>query len=238
MTAVPDGWRLQHFAHLPSTQALAVTLAEAGEPEGLAILADRQTAGQATQGRGWESPAGNLAISVLMRPAAPVSEAGEWGILAAVALASAVAEVSTIPPRLKWPNDLLLGGAKAAGILTQAAGDGGRLAWVIIGIGVNLRHAPGVDGRVTACLGDDAPTPEAFAAVLLRSLDRWRQVRLLEGFAPVRAAWLEHGPALGTPLSLSRPSIAGRFEGLAEDGALLLGTGGRVHAVRTGEIEG
>ncbi len=239
MTSLPEGWRLQHFAVLPSTQRLCVTLAEAGEPEGLGVLADRQSEGQGTQGRAWESPSGNLALSVLLRPTGPLAEAPQWSLLAAVALAETVAACApNADLRLKWPNDLLLGGAKAAGILTQAAADpAGRLSWLVIGFGVNLRVAPDVPGRATACLGPDAPPAADVAAALLHSLDRWRRIRLLEGFAPIRAAWLRHGPAHGAALSLTRPAIAGRFEGLAEDGALLLGTGGRVHALRAGEIE-
>ncbi len=242
MTAVQDFWRLQHFGHLPSTQSLAITLAEAGEPEGLAIRADRQSAGIGTQGRAWYSPPGNLALSVLLRPTAPLSEAPQWSLLAGVALAETVAAVAPLAPRLKWPNDLLLGGAKLAGILTQAAtqasGGQGRLGWLVIGFGVNLAYAPDVPGRATACLGGAAPSAADFAAALLTRLDHWRRIRLLEGFAPIRAAWLTHGPKLGSALSLSRPAIAGRFEGLADDGALLLGTAGRVHAVRAGEIDG
>ncbi|MFL1460735.1 biotin--[acetyl-CoA-carboxylase] ligase [Roseococcus sp. DSY-14] len=230
-------WRLQVFEALDSTQDTLLHLAEAGEPEGLVILARRQLAGRGTQGRGWEGPAGNLAFSVLLRPKAPARLLPQYGLLAAVALHEAASRHA--PVRLKWPNDLLLGGAKCAGILAQAhvAADGG-IGWLVLGIGVNLAHAPEVPGRATAALG--ALPPEAFAGEVLAALGRWLLRARLEGFAPVRQAWMAAGPADGEWLSVRRGAVrlAGRYEGLAEDGGLLLATGGRVHALHAGEVEG
>ena len=234
-------FRLRVHEALPSTSDLVAQLAAADEPDGLAVLAHRQTAGRGTQGRAWESRAGNLHLSVLLRPNEPLRHAPQWSLLAAVALADAVA--ASVPDAhavaLKWPNDLLLNGAKAAGILAEASADDlGGIAWLCLGIGVNLAHAPLVEGRATACLADTgiaAPTPEAFAATLLAALDARRTQRLTEGFAPIRAAWLARGPALDAHLSLTN-GVAGRFAGLAEDGSLLLSTGGRVHALASGEV--
>jgi BirA family biotin operon repressor/biotin-[acetyl-CoA-carboxylase] ligase len=237
----PGRFRLRVHEALPSTSDLVAQLAAAGEPEGLAVLAHRQTAGRGTQGRAWESRAGNLHLSVLLRPTGPLREAPQWGLLAAVALADAVAATTPDPGAmaLKWPNDLLLNGAKLAGILAEAADDDrGGIAWLCIGFGVNLAHAPQVAGRTTACLTDTGivpPAPDAFAATLLAALDRRRTQRLTEGFAPIRAAWLDRGPALDTPLAV-RAGIAGRFAGLAEDGSLLIASGGRVHALASGEV--
>lgn len=243
MTA-PHRFRLRVHEALPSTSDLVAQLAAAGEPEGLAILARRQTAGRGTQGRAWEGRAGNLHLSVLLRPADPIRHAPRWGLLAAVALADAAAEV--LPDgtalALKWPNDLMLGGAKAAGILAEAsATPAGGIAWLCLGFGVNLAHAPAIPGRATACLADAGiapPAPEAFAERLLAALDRRRLERATDGFAPTRAAWLARGPALGTHLAIRREGAetAGSFAGLAEDGSLLLSTGGRVHAIASGEV--
>lgn len=233
-------WRLQLFEALPSTQNLVQRLAASGEPEGLAVLARRQTAGRGQGVRVWESPAGNLHLSALLRPAGPARDIPGWALLFAVALHEAAAElVPSSRLRLKWPNDLLLDGAKAGGILTEAeVTQHGSIEEIVAGFGVNLAHAPEVPGRATAALGD--ADVEGFARVLLDRVAHWRKRRLLEGFAPIRAAWIAAGPELGSHLTLRRDdaSLAGRYEGLAEDGALLLSTGGRVHAFHAGEVEG
>ncbi len=230
-------WRLQVFEALGSTQDLVTRLADAGEPEGLAVMARRQTAGRGTQGRGWEGPAGNLALSALLRPKGPARLLPQYALLAAVALHEVAARHA--PVRLKWPNDLLLGGAKCAGILAQGhvAPDGG-IARLVLGFGVNLAHAPEVPGRATAALGP--LEPEGFARDLLAALDGWLLRARLEGFAPVRAAWQAAGPDHGALLAVRQGAarLAGRYEGLAEDGGLLLATGGRVHALHAGEVEG
>ena len=250
------GWGLRVHETLPSTSDLLIALAEAGEPEGLAVLARRQSAGRGRQGRGWDSSAGNLHLSVLLRPATAPRLLPQWSLLAAVALAEALSyclpEVQRDRLTLKWPNDLLLDGAKCAGILVDAgrAPDGG--AWAVIGFGANLAHAPDLPGRATVSLAAAGPPGlerpgleilgvESVAHRLLDALDRWRRVRLLEGFAPVRAAWMARGPRPGTLLTVRGAGggpVSGRYEGLAEDGGLLLATGGRVHAFHAGELAG
>ncbi|MDO9707876.1 biotin--[acetyl-CoA-carboxylase] ligase [Paracraurococcus lichenis] len=236
--ALPEGWRLEVHEALPSTSDLLFRRAEAGEPEGLAILARQQTAGRGRAGRAWASPPGNLYLSVLLRPPGPAREAPQWSLLAGVALAEAAAEV--VPEagalRLKWPNDLLRDGAKCAGILAESAlTPAGGLAWISLGIGVNLAHAPAVADRPTATLGAST-APEAFAARLLRRLDHWRAVQRAAGFGPVRAAWLRFGPRPGEAVTLRGLDGAGAFAGLAEDGSLLIETDGTRRAIPAGEV--
>jgi BirA family biotin operon repressor/biotin-[acetyl-CoA-carboxylase] ligase len=241
---IPPGFRLELHEALPSTQTLVTGRAAADEPEGLAVLARRQTAGRGTQGRPWQGASGNLHLSVLLRPVEPLRLAPQWSLLAAVALADALAPLLPDPAllALKWPNDLLLGDAKAAGILTECGDDGaGGIAWVVFGIGVNLADAPPVAGRRTASLashGITPPAPENFAAMLLAAIGHRRAQRTADGFGPIREAWLARGPVAGAPLAIRRQDveIAGRFAGLAEDGRLLLDTGGRVEAFASGEV--
>ena len=235
MTA-PAGWRLRCYESLPSTQALLTQLAEAGEPARLAILARRQTAGRGREGRAWEGPAGNLHLSALLRPPGPARLIAQYALLAAVALHQAAGRDDL---RLKWPNDLLKDGAKVAGILAEAAVDAtGGISHLVLGVGVNLAHAPEVPGRATAALG--AEPPEDFAGRLLASLDHWLTRQLVEGFAPIRDAWMAAGPTPGALLSIRQGerTVSGRYEGLAEDGGLLLATGGRVHRFVSGEVGG
>jgi BirA family biotin operon repressor/biotin-[acetyl-CoA-carboxylase] ligase len=236
---VPAGWRLLVHDQLPSTADLIRAMAEAGEAERLAILARRQTAGRGTHGRAWESPGGNLSLSVLLRPEAPAREVPQWGLLAAVALHSALAPHAASGLSLKWPNDLLLGGAKCAGILSEASlGISGRLDWLAFGFGVNLAHAPAVPGRATAALPPPALAPEAAAAAIMASLDHWRAVHGDGGFAPIRRAWLERGPDRGAALTVTSPRgpLAGHFEGLDEAGGLRLRTATGMETVMAGDV--
>lgn len=244
MTAASASWRLIVHEELASTQDSVLAAAEAGEAEGLAVLARRQTAGRGTQGRAWRSTSGNLHLSILLRPGGPVREWPQWSLLAGVALAETVA--ARVPEgaaiALKWPNDLLLGGAKCAGILTQAAPDGaGGIGWIVIGIGVNLAEAPALPDRPTASLRDAGiapPDPVDFAGQLLGRIAHWRGMAAESGFTDMRRAWMVRGPVPGTSLRLQRPEgmIAGRYLGLAEDGRLLLDADGRTLSLASGEV--
>jgi BirA family biotin operon repressor/biotin-[acetyl-CoA-carboxylase] ligase len=229
---------LEVYAALPSTSDLLAQKAEAGEAEGLAILARQQTAGRGRSGRVWASPPGNLHLSVLLRPEGPAREAPQWSLLAGVALAEAATLLVPDPSalRLKWPNDLLREGAKCAGILAESAlAPGGGLTWLTLGFGVNLTHAPALPDRPTATLGGTEP-PEEFATRLLCRLQHWRRVQRDAGFAPIRAAWRRFGPAEGEAMAVRGIPEMGRFAGLAEDGSLLLEIEGARRAIPAGDI--
>jgi BirA family biotin operon repressor/biotin-[acetyl-CoA-carboxylase] ligase len=244
---LPPGWRLALHEAVPSTSTALTALAEAGEPEGLALVARRQTGGRGRDGRRWESPEGNLYLSVLLRPAGAAREAAQWSLLAGVALAEAAAATDPEPLalRLKWPNDLLRHGAKVGGILAEIALAHGhseaKLAWLVLGFGVNLAVAPCLPDRPTAALAHAGP-PEAFAARLLRQLDHWRRVRARGGFGPVRAAWAALGPQTGSDIVVrvgGGAMLPGRYAGLAEDGSLLLETDDRsTRRIAAGEVTG
>jgi BirA family biotin operon repressor/biotin-[acetyl-CoA-carboxylase] ligase len=240
---IPAGWRLRVEPSLPSTSDLLLRLAAAGEPEGLALLARRQSAGRGRDGRSWQSPEGNLYLSLLIRPDAPAREAPAWALLAAVALAEALAPALLDPAalRLKWPNDLLLGGAKLAGVLCEsAATQDGRIDWLVIGLGANLAVAPPVEGRAVACLADHAspPAPEVVAARVLHAVEGWRARLRAEGLDPLRTAWMARGPEPGSLLTLriGQGQTTGRYRGLDLDGALLLETEGRTRRFASGEL--
>jgi BirA family biotin operon repressor/biotin-[acetyl-CoA-carboxylase] ligase len=241
----PPGWRLRIEESLPSTSDLLLRLAAAGEPAGLAVLARRQTAGRGREGRAWQTPPGNLALSLLLRPEVPAREAPLWALLGALALVEALAPILPGPAalRLKWPNDLLLGEAKLAGVLCESAARAdGRLDWLVVGLGANLAEAPAVVGRATACLADHAPAPapapEAVAIRVLHRVEAWQRRLLREGAAPMLAAWMRHGPKPGTLLTLRTAAgeTTGAYRGLDGDGALLLATAGGTRRFATGEL--
>jgi len=226
-------WRLEVFEELGSTSDLCVARAKSGEAEGLAVLALRQTAGRGSRGRSWVAPTGNLNLSVLFRPANPAGEAGMFSLLAGIAVAEALEQFFAPPTMLKWPNDVLLGGAKLAGILIDAAPNGARLDWLVTGIGLNLRAAPEIAGRRTTSLaahGVDLAPREAASAILAR-LSNWHDASP----AKIRAAWLARAHPIGTELHIAGAQ-SGTFAGLSPAGELLLQTKTRIEPISTGDI--
>lgn len=162
-------WRLELHDSLASTSAVCRAAAEAGAPAGLAVMARTQTAGRGTQGRRWASPPGNLYLSVLLRPAVPAREAPDFAPRVGAALLAALTPLAPASLTLKLPNDVLMSGAKLAGVLVETAASGPTLDWMVIGIGVNLATAPALSDRETACLGP--LDPEAVAHLILTALE-------------------------------------------------------------------
>ena len=237
---LPAGWQLRVEESVTSTSDLLLRLAAAGEPAGLAILARAQTGGRGREGRAWTSPEGNLFLSLLLRPEEPARDAGRYALLSAVMLAEALEPELPNPAalRLKWPNDLLLDGAKLAGVLCEsAATEDGRLDFLVIGLGANLAVAPPLPDRPTASLPRPVP-PETIAIRILHSLEAWRLRLAREGLAPLRAAWMRRGPEEGARLTLRLGvgETAGLYRGLDQDGALLLEADGRIRRFASGEI--
>jgi BirA family biotin operon repressor/biotin-[acetyl-CoA-carboxylase] ligase len=226
---LPSGYTLVALDDVPSTNDEAARLAADGAADGTVVWARRQSAGRGRRGRQWISPEGNLYCSVLLRPDAPLARAAALSLVAAVAVGDMVA--GFLPGRKvehKWPNDILVEGAKIAGILLEASGGPRRrVEWVVIGCGVNLAVHPVGEGLSATDLGEERGAPveagEALAA-LLRCLHGWRGRWETAGIRPVRDAWLARARGLGGEIAvrLPREEIRGRFEGLDETGALLL----------------
>jgi BirA family biotin operon repressor/biotin-[acetyl-CoA-carboxylase] ligase len=208
--------------------------AREGAAEGLWLRAERQTGGRGRQGREWHSPTGNLYASSLVRLRAGDPPAASLALVAAVALheiASAFAPGQKLV--IKWPNDLLCGGAKLAGILLERAGDA-----VVVGIGANLAcHPEGLDRPVTslAALTGSAPDPHSFLEELSDALARWLSRWRGEGLGPVRAAWLAAAPPIGTALATAGGD--GLFDGLTENGSLRLRLAdGTIREIHAGDV--
>ena len=217
-----------------STNADLLARAQAGASEGLWLRAERQSGGRGRLGRVWSSPTGNLYASTIVRPLAGDPLPATLALLAGVALeevASAYAGAGRL--QLKWPNDLMASGAKLAGILLEAASGA-----IVIGIGVNLAHHPENLERPTtslAALGAGAPDPASFLTDLAEAFARWLARWRGEGVAPVRARWLQRAHPIGSALQTGEGE--GLFEGLDQDGALLLRRAdGSIVTVRAGDV--
>jgi BirA family biotin operon repressor/biotin-[acetyl-CoA-carboxylase] ligase len=240
--ALPAGYRRIAFDRVGSTNDEARRLAEAGAAEGIVVTGGIQTAGRGRQGRAWVSPEGNLHSSFLLRPNVKPARAGEFGFGAAVAVAETVERLATgVDAKCKWPNDVLVRGAKIAGILLESRGTPETLDWLIAGIGVNLGAAPeetAWPAASVAALGGD-PSVERALETLAARLDHWYRHWLTEGFAPLRQAWLARAHALGEAIRIKRngDEREGKFVGLDPSGALVLElAGGRRETISYGEV--
>jgi BirA family biotin operon repressor/biotin-[acetyl-CoA-carboxylase] ligase len=237
--AVAPGQRLLHLAETVSTMEEAAALVRAGDLGPVWIVADRQTGGRGRLGRSWVSPPGNLHATLLIPAPVPPADLPKLGFAAGVALAEAIDDTLAMPgaARLKWPNDVLLDGAKASGLLLEGHA-GGRA--VAVGIGVNVAHAPAGLPYPTRCLKD--LNQDASRRILLLNLSEQaiRAIQLFarEGFQPVREAWLARAAHLGRIVSVNRPEemLSGMMAGLDGEGRLLLDHEGVRHTVTVGDV--
>jgi len=241
---LPGFFRLTRLASVPSTSEEAKRQARAGAPEGTLITAMEQTSGHGRQGRAWFSPPGNFHGSVVLRPDCATAQAAQLGFAAALAVGEACAGFLPKSATLayKWPNDVLLGGRKAAGILLESeSGGGARPRFVVLGIGVNLAsYPPEADFPATSleAVGAGRVAPgaflEALAPALLVWYERWRE----SGFGSLRSKWLERAFGLGENIrvNLPREATEGIFSGLDAEGALLLETGGKTRRIAAAEV--
>ena len=238
MTAWPPGYRLKRFIEIDSTNDEARRLSEAGEKGPLWLTARRQTAGRGRRGRSWSSPDDNLAATLLVHPGRPESQWPQLSFVAAIATADMAASFAPEARiALKWPNDVLADGKKLAGILLENAR--GALA---IGIGVNLkRHPRGTEFPATSLteLGVTAPSPDDALTALAAGFAKWYEVWSAQGFTAIRDAWLARAEGLGTRIRarLVTEERTGMFEGIDENGALLLNEGfGRLSTLPAADI--
>lgn len=230
-----------------STNARAHELGEAGAVEGTVVIADQQSAGKGRLGRRWTSPGGvNLYASVLLRPQLPPRCAPQLTFVSAVAVARAVAAISGLPAVVKWPNDVLLGGRKVAGLLNEMSAETERIHYVILGIGVNLNMSAEqfpIDLRYPATSvateTGAAVSRLAFTRMLLRQLDQLYQLYLDQGIEPILKLWQALFPLQGgrASVDLQGTLLCGRVEGLDADGALLLRLDdGRLERILAGDV--
>lgn len=239
-TTAIGSWRRRHYATIGSTSDEIRAAAEAGEQEFLVVSATEQTAGRGRLGRSWSSPPGNLYFSLLLRPPVVPAIAAQLSFVCAVAVARTLAAHAE-PVRCKWPNDVLLDGAKCAGILLESRiAPAGGMDWIAVGIGINLvAHPEGLPYPATDLAAHGRfPHAEDVLTGLLNELQQCYQSWLREGFAPVRAAWLERAWRLGEDLAVRQGDeiLTGRFSTLRESGALVLDTGRGLKDIAAGEV--
>ena len=236
----PDGlWReIEVVPSTGSTNADLLARALRGEPEGVVLAAEEQTAGRGRMGRSWTSPRyAALTFSLLIRPDVPPARRGWLPLLAGVAVAAAVTTVTGVPATLKWPNDVLAGEAKLAGILAEAAGDA-----IVVGIGLNVSTEPAELSRLPAgpgpgalpatslrAAGATALNREQLLLAILTGFERWYQAWRQAGGDPdrsgLRPEYVSRSATIGRTVRAELPggqALSGPAAGVDSDGRLLV----------------
>jgi BirA family biotin operon repressor/biotin-[acetyl-CoA-carboxylase] ligase len=222
-------------------------LGEQGAREGTVVIAETQRAGKGRRGRQWVSPPHlNLYMSVLLHPPFPPAEASVITLMAGVALCESMEETFGLQPKMKWPNDLLLAGRKAAGILAEMHAEQEGIHFLVLGIGVNLNMSrdmfpkdlryPATSVRmVLARPVERLP----FVRRLLENLDKGYETLLAEGGSPILAAWNRYCAHPGglIEVSMEKGTVKGRFKGLDDEGSMILEVSpGKRERIRAGDV--
>jgi len=241
------GSRIDVYPELESTNRTAHALAEAGAPEGAIVIAESQTRGQGRLGRTWVSPPNlNLYISFVLRPRLDPADSAKITLLAAVAVADTLKDHVPGTPRIKWPNDILLGGLKVAGILSELACEPARTVYVIVGIGINLNFpralmSPDIRERATSVMEETGASVDRIA--IARSLVRNMESRYIEfeerGFEPIARIWNVYARMQGcwVRARTADDELVGRVRELDGNGFLVLECGGgRTERVVSGDV--
>lgn len=235
---------IEAYDELDSTNAEARRRAEAGVSGPVWISAAVQTAGRGRRGREWSTRRGNLAATLLTLTDRAPAEAAQLSFVAALA-ACDLADTCLGPgaARLKWPNDVMVHGRKAVGILVESGLRADGRLWLAVGIGVNLAHAPQeVERPATAFaehMAGPPPTPEAALKVLATAFERWLAIWSAQGFAPIARGWTERAAGLGERCVARLPNrtLEGVAEGMDPDGALRLRLdGGALERITAGDV--
>jgi BirA family biotin operon repressor/biotin-[acetyl-CoA-carboxylase] ligase len=238
--AISAGYRLAAFESVGSTNAEAMSAARAGEGGPKWFVTSEQTAGRGRRNRPWIAPRGNLASSVLEMMDVSPSSAATLGFAAGLALESALKTISVetslrsagsehMQFSLKWPNDVLAGQHKLAGILLEAEAMADKRLAVVVGIGTNVVAAPeGTPTPATSLAALGVPIDaEGLFAVLS---DAWAEFRGIwddgRGFGDIRRLWLERATGLGQPVSIQAGAVtvAGTFDTIDATGCMIVRT--------------
>lgn len=245
LRAARFGAEIVYREDVDSTNRLASDLAREGAAEGTAVVAETQTAGRGRLGRTWTSPANvNLYLSVILRPDVAPAEVTSLSLVAAIAVAETVRETTGLRAGIKWPNDVLLGERKVAGILTEMDAEADRVRFLVLGIGVNLnattRDFPPDLRRKASSLRIAARRRidrASFAGVLLSELEHYYERFVAGGFPAVKAAYDGWHCLPGRRVRVDGGGDPrGVVQGVAPDGALLVETENGVVRVSAGEV--
>ncbi|MCL0065695.1 biotin--[acetyl-CoA-carboxylase] ligase [Dehalococcoidia bacterium] len=240
------GRQIAYHRELTSTQDAARALAAQGANEGTIVIAETQAAGRGRIGRAWASPPGGIYLSIILRPAIEPSEALRFPLIAGVAAAQAIERLTGLKPQLKWPNDIIVGGRKAGGILTEMSAEMDRINHIIIGIGINVNtesfpdEIRGIATSLKTECGKEVSRVQLVQNILAQ-LESLYQVFQVSGFETIRERWKARSCTIGSRVSVrgEREQVEGEAIDIDEDGALILRkANGALERVLAGDVLG
>jgi BirA family biotin operon repressor/biotin-[acetyl-CoA-carboxylase] ligase len=238
---------VHYFPEVGSTNHLAFQLAVHGAREGEIVVADAQTSGKGRLNRVWHSPRGsNLYVSAILRPRIEPATAPQITLMAGVAVAELLSRYCREGVSIKWPNDVLIGGKKACGILTEMKAAAGDVEFIVLGIGLNVNmdredFDNSLQDIATSLKIETGKAQDRLEVIsgLFGFIEKWYRVFLRTGFAGLRDAWLRYADILGKPIRVVNQdeSQAGVVTGIDDDGAILMRhENGSIQRVISGDI--
>ncbi|MBM7703333.1 biotin--[acetyl-CoA-carboxylase] ligase [Metabacillus iocasae] len=242
------GQHVHYEEVVESTQKIAHRLAQEGVQEGTVVVAEEQTSGRGRLDRVWHSPKGTgVWMSIILRPTVPPQNAPQLTLLTAVAVVQAIQEVTGISPQIKWPNDILIEGKKAVGILTEMQADADRIHSVIIGIGINVNQQQqdfsdaikDIATSLAAETGELINRATLMQTIFLK-IESLYEEYLKNGFGLIKVLWETYAISIGKRIIARtlRGSIEGWAKGITEDGVLLVEDDlGVLHHIHSADIE-
>ncbi len=241
------GRELVTLSDVDSTNSYARNLAENGAAEGMVVIADRQLAGRGRMGRQWVSPGGvNLYTSIILRPDIPVQQTPHLTFLSAVAVAETLRDLCHLEAVVKWPNDVLIGRSKIAGLLNEMSAETEKVHFVILGIGINLNMCADqlptpINYPATSVLIESGETVDRclFGQTLFEKLDYNYLEFKAQGFGPIRARWENLCNIFNrkVEVDLGKSIIRGTAVGLEDDGSLrIVQDNGELFRVVAGDV--
>lgn len=238
---------IEYHEILDSTNNRAKELADGGAPAGTLVLAEEQTGGRGRLGRSWVSPAGQgLYFSFVLRPSMLPRQVASLTLVTAVSVCQSIAEVTGLRAGIKWPNDLLVDGKKACGILTEMKGEIDRVHYVVVGVGINVNgdqedFPQELRERITSLaqvVGRETPRLSLLVS-FLQKFESWYEIFQVQGFLPVREAWKNLNVTLGEKVTVrsGREVFSGLALDLDDTGALVLQeANGHCRTFHSGEV--
>lgn len=240
------GSRIYSFDEVGSTNQVAMSLAQKGAPEGTVVVANKQRKGRGQRGRVWSSPPEvGIYLSLILKPTQSLDDISKLSLLAAIATAESIESTVGLQAGVKWPNDVILNTRKVAGVLVEAQWENDIIKNLIMGIGVNVNHAPDMflpqDGQKATSVaietGQECSREELLKELLLK-LEKWHQIYLAQGFTPLWKRLQEIDCTIGCWVKVV--SMGNHFEGevlgIDKDTSLLVRTGEIVRRVTQGRI--